>query len=55
MNIQRKNSTHHFRMQSEREQTLVTLLSMVGATKKNEEKGSNNLVPVFCTGKIANI
>ena len=24
MNIQRKNSTHHFRMQSEREQTLVT-------------------------------
>ena len=23
MNIQRKNSTHHFRMQSEREQTLV--------------------------------
>ena len=24
MNIQRKNSAHHFRMQSEREQTLVT-------------------------------
>ena len=23
MNIQRKNSAHHFRMQSEREQTLV--------------------------------
>ena len=23
MNIQRKNSSHHFRMQSEREQTLV--------------------------------
>ena len=26
MNIQRKNSAHHFRMQSEREQTLVLLL-----------------------------
>ena len=25
MNIQRKNSAHHFRMQSEREQTLVAL------------------------------
>ena len=25
MNIQRKNSAHHFRMQSEREQTLVLL------------------------------
>ena len=25
MNIQRKNSAHHFRMQSEREQTLVQL------------------------------
>ena len=24
MNIQRKNSAHHFRVQSEREQTLVT-------------------------------
>ena len=24
MNIQRKNSAHHFRMQSEREQTLVS-------------------------------
>ena len=24
MNIQRKNSAHHFRMQSEREQTLIT-------------------------------
>ena len=26
MNIQRKNSAHHFRMQSEREQTLVKSL-----------------------------
>ena len=26
MNIQRKNSAHHFRMQSEREQTLVQML-----------------------------
>ena len=25
MNIQRKNSAHHFRMQSEREQTLVSV------------------------------
>ena len=25
MNIQRKNSAHHFRMQSEREETLVTI------------------------------
>ena len=25
MNIQRKNSAHHFRMQSEREQTLIYL------------------------------
>ena len=34
MNIQRKNSAHHFRMQSEREQTLVYL---------NLGKGSSNL------------
>ena len=27
MNIQRKNSAHHFRMQSEREQTLAYLLT----------------------------
>ena len=27
MNIQRKNSAHHFRMQSEREQTLVDAFS----------------------------
>ena len=26
MNIQRKNSAHHFRMQSEREQTLVRVV-----------------------------
>ena len=26
MNIQRKNSAHHFRMQSEREQTLIDSL-----------------------------
>ena len=26
MNLQRKNSAHHFRMQSEREQTLVMLI-----------------------------
>ena len=33
MNIQRKNSAHHFRMQSEREQTLVfgTLPAMLVA------------------------
>ena len=28
MNIQRKNSAHHFRMQSEREQTLVLGLEL---------------------------
>ena len=28
MNIQRKNSDHHFRMQSEREQTLVNGFSV---------------------------
>ena len=37
MNIQRKNSAHHFRMQSEREQTLVsrsaTDFGLVYATK----------------------
>ena len=27
MNIQRKNSAHHFRMQSEREQTLVAFIT----------------------------
>ena len=27
MNIQRKNSAHHFRMQSEREQTLALFLT----------------------------
>ena len=31
MNIQRKNSAHHFRMQSEREQTLVTNFSGICA------------------------
>ena len=29
MNIQQKNSAHHFRMQSVREQTLVLLLFIV--------------------------
>ena len=29
MNIQRKNSAHHFRMQSEREQTLVKVIHLV--------------------------
>ena len=38
MNIQRKNSAHHFRMQSEREQTLVlvdwcTVISKVWTTR----------------------
>ena len=32
MNIQRKNSAHHFRMQSEREQTLVTFSVVVFRT-----------------------
>ena len=29
MNIQRKNSAHHFRMQSEREQTLVVFFPRI--------------------------
>ena len=29
MNIQRKNSAHHFRMQSEREQTLVFTFAVI--------------------------
>ena len=33
MNIQRKNSAHHFRMQSEREQTLVGVL-LYGCTRR---------------------
>ena len=33
MNIQRKNSAHHFRMQSEREQTLVNEKGDVGMVK----------------------
>ena len=39
MNIQRKNSAHHFRMQSEREQTLVLFFllaeSLYGARAAN--------------------
>ena len=46
MNIQRKNSAHHFRMQSEREQTLVAEALYIINTKifiktksmKNSEK-----------------
>ena len=34
MNIQRKNSAHHFRMQSEREQTLVENLVNIKKTLK---------------------
>ena len=29
MNIQRKNSAHHFRMQGEREQTLEKILKLI--------------------------
>ena len=32
MNIQRKNSAYHFRMQSEREQTLVIITSYYNIT-----------------------
>ena len=38
MNIQRKNSAHHFRMQSEREQTLV--VCDVAITLVHSEKTS---------------
>ena len=34
MNIQRKNSAHHFHMQSEREQTLVITIEISGAQLK---------------------
>ena len=33
MNIQRKNSAHHFRMQSEHEQTLAILMLLFFQTK----------------------
>ena len=35
MNIQRKNSAHHFRMQSEREQTLV----FINVVFRSEQEG----------------
>ena len=35
MNIQRKNSAHHFRMQSEREQTLVGPYSFIHTVEVN--------------------
>ena len=34
MNIQRKNSAHHFLMQSEREQTLATIYFILDNTSK---------------------
>ena len=37
MNIQRKNSAHHFRMQSEREQTLINLRKAPRVTKLNDQ------------------
>ena len=37
MNIQRKNSAHHFRMQSDREQTLIVVLK--ASTILNSFKG----------------
>ena len=44
MNIQRKNSAHHFRMQSEREQTLVVFLCLIstwpGGLKKESKQKS---------------
>ena len=44
MNIQRKNSTHHFRMQSEREQTLR--YSTVNKTDSNFENLTNDKVGI---------
>ena len=38
MNIQRKNSAHHFRMQSEREQTLVHSTPPPHTTDQNVNK-----------------
>ena len=38
MNIQRKNSAHHFRMQSEREQTLVNVFSVIYICQWSKKK-----------------
>ena len=38
MNIQRKNSAHHFRMQSEREQTFSGMYSNVASASVHSEK-----------------
>ena len=42
MNIQRKNSAHHFRMQSEREQTLDQLKTSVEGSSWNPGNIHNN-------------
>ena len=48
MNIQRKNSAHHFRMQSEREQTLGIYVVMV--TVSNNE-GRYVVIGIVDTGR----
>ena len=45
MNIQRKNSAHHFRMQSEREQTLISLFVIVLVNECN-----TNVMGLGCVG-----
>ena len=52
MNIQRKNSAHHFRMQSEREQTLIYKLwgrSDAQPFCSSHIKSRGHAVEVVCT------
>ena len=57
MNIQRKNPAHHFRMQSEREQTLVwrsrpfTFLLWAEGGRKGSGDGESS-TPDLCCAKI---
>ena len=44
MNIQRKNSAHHFRMQSEREQTLVVTSTLCDQIVNQDENYDHNLM-----------
>ena len=45
MNIQRKNSAHHFRMQSERKQTLVPGSNYSIRSRPDEDQCNTRLVP----------
>ena len=45
MNIQRKNSAHHFRMQSQREQTLIPGSDTSIRSRPDEDPRHTRLVP----------